>query len=42
MKKLAFSLIFYNTFTILLAGLPETLALHIAILFQWNLAAVDL
>lgn len=40
MKKLAFSLIFIILFTILLAGLPETLALHIAILFQWNLAAV--
>lgn len=40
MKKLAFSLIFIILFTILLAGFPETLALHIAILFQWNLAAV--
>ena len=40
MKKLAFSLIFIILFTILLAGLPETLALHIAILFQWNLTAV--
>ena len=40
MKKLAFSLIFIILFTILLAGLPETLALHIAILFQWNLTVV--
>ena len=36
MKKLAFSLIFIILFTILLAGFPETLALHIAILYGAN------
>lgn len=40
MKKLACSFVFLIFFTILLAGFPETVALHIAILFKWNLDAV--